>query len=111
MNREEFDKLLQKRLKATVDTLSSKNKEYASDTDKLHNFKRAGRMLGCTPERALVGMLVKHLVSLLDIVDKIELKKELPTKKLLDEKCGDSINYVILLEALIEERLNAIQKS
>ena len=118
MIKEDFDKLLEKRLKATVDVLSSKNKEYASATDKLHNFKRAGAMLGCTPERALVGMWTKHIISILDMVDKIEKdsrkvgfltaiitwNSRRKTIKLLEEKIGDAINYLILLEALIKER-------
>jgi hypothetical protein len=71
----------------------------------MHNFNRAAAMLGCCPERALVGMLSKHLVSVLDLVDAIEQRGELPTVKLLEEKCGDSINYLILLEALVKERV------
>lgn len=114
MNKSVFEKLLQKRLKKTVDVLSSKNKEYASDEDKLHNFKRAGDMLRCTPESALIGMWTKHIISILDMVDVIEKEYQLQAKdntksdkitiKLLEEKIGDAVNYLILLEALIKER-------
>lgn len=114
MNIEKFDKLLEKRIEATKVILASKNKEYASDKDKLHNFKRAGAMENCTPEKALVGMWAKHIVSLLDIVDKIDANEaeelvkiclgEGLTKGMLEEKIGDAINYLILLEALIKER-------
>lgn len=109
MNPKEFDKLLNKRIKIIKLVLSSKNKEYATLEDKLHNFKRAGKMLQCTPESALIGMWAKHVISILDIVDKIEKEKEYPTRKILDEKITDSINYLILLEALIIEKTNQLK--
>lgn len=105
MNVKKFNRVLEVRIGKTRAVLDSKNKEYASDTDKLHNFKRAGNMLQCSPEKALVGMMVKHTISILDIVDKINDKKEYPTKEMIEEKIGDNINYLILLEALIKEKL------
>lgn len=86
--------------------------------DKLHNFKRAGNMLQCSPEYALVGMWTKHIISLLDIVDKINkedvklsnmfvCKPDDVTIAMVEEKIGDAINYLILLEALIKERYEA----
>jgi len=103
MNPKQFDKLLHKQIEIIKNVLSSKNKEYASKIDRLHNFKRAGNMLQCSPEQALIGMLSKHIISILDIVDKIEKEKEYPTEKVLNEKITDSINYLILLKALIVE--------
>ena len=114
MNNKEFEKLLYRRIDLTKSVLSSKNKEYASDDDKLHNFKRAGDMLRQTTEKALIGMWTKHIISLLDIVDKINNDEDEEmikvwdnsglTKKMLEEKIGDAINYLILLEAMIKER-------
>lgn len=114
MNQKEFEQILERRIGRIRITLESKNKEYASDSDKLHNFKRAGKMENCTPEKALVGMMAKHIVSLLDIVDYINdyeegaleeicLGKGL-TVGMLEEKIGDTVNYLILLEAMIKER-------
>ena len=104
MNPKEFDRLLNRRIRIIKRVLLSKNKEYATLHDKLHNFKRAGKMLQCTPETALIGMWTKHVISILDIVDKIENEKEYPSRKILNEKITDSINYLILLEALIVEK-------
>lgn len=115
MKHEEFNKLLKEIIYRTTKTLASKSAEYASDSDKLHNFKRAGAMLGCSPEKALVGMATKHFISILDIVDEIEYKcgtnvRCFPSSDpeefvgTLEEKIGDAINYLILLEALIKER-------
>lgn len=116
MKPEKFDRLLKEIQYRTTDVLASKSAEYASDSDKLHNFKRAGAMEQCTPEKALVGMWTKHIISVLDIVDRIEKENQKIgliyklnpvywlSKKHLEEKITDSINYLILLEALIKER-------
>ena len=79
--------------------MQNKSKEYASDGDKLYNFKRTAAMLDCSSEEALLGMLAKHLVS---IIDMVQNKRE-ADYKLWDEKIGDAINYLILLEAIIRE--------
>lgn len=117
MNPERFDELLERRIALTRKVLKEKSDAYSTKKDKLYNFKRAAEILRTTPEDALVGMWTKHLVSVLDIVSKItkENKKvglnyvvspfhiEMD-EELIDEKIGDAINYLILLEALIQER-------
>jgi len=50
-----------------------------------------------TPERALWGMAKKHLVSVTDL---IHGRAEV-TPERIDEKIGDMINYLILLEGLL----------
>jgi len=117
MNQKQFDKVLDRRIELIKEVLSSKGAEYSTGKDKCHNFRRAGEMLRTTPEKALVGMWSKHLISIFDIVDKIEnenlkiglnfilnpLKVKI-SKALIEEKIGDAINYLILLEALLKER-------
>lgn len=98
MNSNQFDHLLQDRLNAIKTTLGSKAKEYAIG-DRLYNFKRAAEISRTTPQRALAGMLMKHLVSVLDLVE-----GSLPaTEAMINEKIGDAINYLILLEAILKE--------
>jgi hypothetical protein len=87
-----------------------KNDEYATNDDKLHNFKRAAKMLNCSTFKALQGMKTKHDVSILDIIDKLDRGESVPFK-LIEEKITDSIAYLILLEMLIREKENDIQKS
>lgn len=99
MTNEHFKNILQMRLAATETTLAKKAHEYASDEDRLHNFKKAAMVLNCTPKQALLGMLAKHLVSVIDLVN----DPADATWALWDEKIGDSINYLILLEALVKE--------
>ncbi|MRS02022.1 hypothetical protein EG832_02135 [bacterium] len=100
MNFEDFGKLLQARLQRTEKVLSGKAKEYSMNGDRLHNFKVAARITGETPEKALFGMFLKHLVSIMDIID----KPGSATPEQTDEKIGDAINYLILLEAMLSER-------
>ena len=100
MNNTEFEKILDARIKAIRETLAGKAKEYASE-DRLYNFKRAAEIDQTTPEAALKGMWLKHVVSVLDLISgKLEL-----SEKTINEKIGDSINYLILLEAVFKEKL------
>lgn len=85
-------------------TLESKNKEYSPETDKILNFKKAGLLLGCTPERALLGFMGKHLVSMFDMIDNIDKGKPVPSPEYVREKLGDIRNYLVLLEVLFYER-------
>jgi len=105
---DEFKKLMYEILSRTTEVLDIKSAEYSTDKDKLHNFKRAGKMLQCTPEKALVGMWTKHVISILDIVDNIDnntafLDLNEDFIGTLEEKITDAIKYLILLEALIKE--------
>jgi hypothetical protein len=99
----DFDKCIQNRLSTTQHLLLVKGKEYVRGTDRFHNFNRAAKMNNETPTRSLHGMLTKHLISMLDILDDID-KGVLPTKDIVDEKFGDIVVYVMLQEALIKEK-------
>lgn len=103
MSPEDFGQLVDARIAVCNQTLGRKATEYATD-DRLHNFKVAAALQGIEPETALLGMWAKHIVSVVDIVNKIEREGIIPSKELLSEKITDVINYPLLLEALIEER-------
>lgn len=49
-------------------------------------------------------MLVKHWVSIEDVVIDERLSSAPPDHAMIDEKIGDAINYLILLEAVLKER-------
>jgi hypothetical protein len=105
MNHDTFNKLVESRLATCKEILIKKDKEYSSDTDRLHNFVVAGRMLGCTPIKALNGMMIKHSVSVSDIFTKMEADPLYrPSKDLIDDKITDVINYLLLAEGLMEDR-------
>lgn len=105
----EFNELLDRRLLLIKNVLESKSKEYASTTDKLHNFKRAAQINNTHPARELHGFLTKHLVSYLDILNKVENGEYIPME-IIDEKLGDIINYFILQEAVFSES-NTLNKT
>jgi hypothetical protein len=99
MDAKRFDEILHATINSTVATLASKAEEYAKG-DRLYNFKRAALILDTTPEKALAGMIVKHLVSVLDLIE-----GTLPaTEAMLNDKIGDTINYLVLLKALLIEK-------
>lgn len=115
MSPKEFDILINEIIERSKEKLKTRSKEYASDTDKLHNFKVAGRKENESPEKALMGMKVKHTVSLGDMVNEIEKKCSDESNcfpayepcgyiKILEEKITDEINYWMLLELIIKER-------
>ena len=105
MNSSEFDLVLEARLQKIKDVLYSKAKEYADgDRDRLHNFNKAAMMSGYSREEALWGFLLKHLVSVSDIIENTNVDR-FPTREVIDEKIGDCINYFILLEACLVDRL------
>lgn len=103
MTAQEFNVLLEQRIQKIRDTLQYKATEYASD-DRLHNFKSdvGGLQLDESPEQVCWGYLRKHLQSIYDMVT--GLKK--PTLTMINEKIGDGINYLILLEAILIESTN-----
>lgn len=108
MNHKEFEKIVDNRLAQCRETLCAKGGEYSRDGDRLHNFKTAARIACVTPERSLFGMYLKHLVSVMDMIADID-NGELPTRGMMAEKIGDSINYHLLFEGLLEERIIATE--
>ena len=101
MKKEEFERVIEERLSRCKKVLSIKEDEYATG-DRLHNFKVAAELQGCSPIKALAGMMCKHTVSVYDLINDYEEGKEI-TSGMWDEKIGDSINYLLLLTALIVE--------
>lgn len=101
----DFDQLVERRIKKIRSTLIAKGKEYASDNDRFYNFRVAARKRNTTPADALMGMKVKHEISIDDLIaERIEV-----TEALIDEKIGDNIVYFILLEGLLKERLDHVE--
>lgn len=101
MDTSTFEVILNDRLQKIKSVLGNKAKEYAIGGDRLYNFKVAARINGSTPEQALWGMATKHLICVMDMVNG-DLKTD---KAMIDEKIGDMINYLILLEAVLLENV------
>lgn len=93
--------VVERRLESIRKVLGEKQAEYAIGSV-FHNFERAGELQGCSPERALLGMMAKHWVSVMDMVEQRE-RGEAPGVARIEEKIGDSVNYLILLEGMLKE--------
>lgn len=104
MKTEKFNEIVRERCNKIQATLAHKAVEYTVDDNRLHNFDRGVRLTGRTREQVIHGMLLKHEISVLDIIDNME-KDIYPSVELLDEKLGDYINYLILLEASIKDKI------
>ncbi len=105
MKSKTFDKLVADTLHSCESVMTSKEEEYSSGKDRFHNFKVAARMKGCTPIEALEGMKLKHDVSVKDLID----NPDTATERLLTDKIGDSINYLLLLKGLLIEHMEKKQ--
>lgn len=89
------------------DFIENENGQLAFDidalTDRLNCFKKAAVLMNTTPKAALFGMLTKHLVSVSDMcTDKTSY-----SQKRWDEKITDSINYLLILSAMIKEEFTS----
>ena len=102
MNNTEFEKIITEQFDSCRGTLLKKAEEYADDTDRLHNFKIAAKLQGVTPLTALGGMMAKHTVSVYDLIRRHENGFEIK-KEMWDEKIGDIINYLLLMQGLLAE--------
>lgn len=109
MDKQDFDNIVSNVIDNIHETLQKKNKEYATDNDVFSNFNEAAKMMGWQNTTACIGMANKHIVSVYDMVKKIE-KGILPSVDFVNEKIGDSINYLILLKAMIFEQITQEKK-
>ena len=104
MNATKFEQIAAHRIAHCRKVMSDKGEEYSRNFDRLHNFRTAASIDGETPERALWGMMKKHIVSVRDMVDDSRYGIR-PTQEQVDEKITDMINYSLLLEGLFVERM------
>ena len=106
----DFNQVVDNTVQEIQNVLKQKAKEYATDQSRFHNFEIAGRKLNCTPEKALLGIMVKHVVSVDDMVDWIDQCPKKLTMELINEKIGDNINYLILLKGMLVNRVESLPK-
>ena len=110
MTQEKFADVFRGLIATCESILLSKSQEYSAGGDKLHNFRIAAALAQCSNEKALAGMMIKHTVSVYDMINALENGKRFTLEK-WDEKIVDSINYLILLKALLVERDEATAKA
>ena len=100
MKQEVFVKVVEEQIQYCKDLLGLKGDEYDTyDNDRLHAFKSAAVIQHETQKQALAGMMAKHTVSIYDMCSQtVEF-----TKEKWIEKITDSINYLLILRAILEE--------
>lgn len=108
MNIKELNRTIEDLIDRCLDTLGTKGKEYVDkDGDRLDNFKSAAAALNITTAEALLGMYIKHFVSVRDLVRRVYDENNVnwieDLIKLRTEKIPDSINYHFLLDCVLAD--------
>ena len=103
MNRQEFNKELDRLFDSIRQKFQVKGDEYATEQSVFANFDKGSRVTGLPPELVLNGYLTKHYVSYIDMLDDI-FDGTRPTNELIDEKLGDIILYFILQKIMMENK-------
>ena len=98
MNATKFTEVVDNQLSRCRSVLLQKGNLYSEGDDRLGNFKKAANLQGTTPTTALLGIYSKHIVCLSDLIPSSAVAIEQ-----WDKTITDSINYLLLLRALIEE--------
>lgn len=103
MTAKTFEEIVNEQIKRCLSVLVGKGKEYAPGADRLSAFKKAAVIQDCTQLEAALGMMSKHVVSLTDMIH----SKGHYTTSRWDEKITDTINYLLIIRAIVEEEENA----
>lgn len=112
MKTDKFNKFVDHVLERTKATLSNKAKEYSTYEDRFSDFNKAtGLSFHESREKVAWEYMCKHLQSIKNILDHVEIGVNgHPTKELVSEKFKDSINYLILIEAMILDKIDKYEK-
>lgn len=105
MTNEQFNKNIDLFINQVKATLQIKNNEYNLGNDRLDYFKRYAMIDKTTPQIAVKNCMMKHLISLLDMLKETENNKKF-TKEMWLEKSIDLFNYLIILYSINEETNN-----
>lgn len=102
MKAQDFEKNSKEIIDHCWNLLFSKAKEYASDEDRLANFKQPTSLFGVSAPEICLYYDSKHIASMVMIAQDIS-KGKLPTRELLKEKVGDYLNYGMLFYSTVLE--------
>lgn len=104
MKSTEFDANITAQLDRSEKTLLSKGEEYATGTDRLHNFRVAAQLQDTTMRKALAGMMAKHTTSVYDMCN----SDETFSREKWNEKITDHINYLLILQAVLYDERSVL---
>jgi len=99
MTNEDFAIEVDKSVSRSKSILIKKGVEYSQDNDRLRQFHHAGCAQGIPAPQALMGMAMKHIISLANMVK----KPSAYSLKEFHEKIVDLRNYTFLLDALLKD--------
>lgn len=100
----EFEVICKERYEKSRKTLIEKGKEYATEDNAMDSFhEQASLSMHDKPTSVAWELMVKHLYSVRRMISEYENKGTIPTSYMINEKIGDALNYLILIEALFEE--------
>lgn len=95
----DFNKIVEDQLERIKTVLVKKEAEYSLNTDRMSVFKHGSGITEETPEQVLYGFMLKHIISVTDMVN----SKETYSEELWNEKITDICNYLILLQGLLRD--------
>jgi hypothetical protein len=99
MTTPEFNKIVECQLERIKNVLVKKQAEYNLDDDRLSVFKHGAGISEETPEKVLYGFMLKHIISVTDMINSEGTYSE----ELWNEKITDICNYLILLQGLLRD--------
>lgn len=110
MREKAFDYEVEQTLNKIRNLLIIKGKEYRRDGNVFHNFEAGAKRKGTTRERVLDGMLLKHEVSIDDMINDLD-KGIIPSKSTVEEKFTDKLIYTIIQKISILDAIEQSEKS
>lgn len=94
-----FNEIVKEMTDHIQQVLIAKQEEYNLEADRMGHFKHAAATSGWSPEECLYGYLLKHLMSITDMIN----SGETFSRERWVEKITDICNYLILLLGLLED--------
>lgn len=83
--------------------LFSKSEDYATTTDKLSNFKNAGKICGLTPELNCLSLIATKVARLGILLNFEERAGKPPNNESIHDSIVDLANYACLLSMIMSE--------
>lgn len=110
MTEERFNEVVEETLNEIRETLIVKGTEYRRNNNPFHNFDIGAQRSGLIREKVLDGFLLKHEISIADITNDL-VDNKLPTKKVIDEKFGDNLIYLLIKKASIIDKIESNEEN
>lgn len=107
MTHDQLLKYVKTELDHAYGLMQYKNGGYSTEKDALHNFNMAAELQDCSPAQALGGFLAKHFVSVYDLINSTPVNKNF---EIWNEKITDSIVYLAILHAMVQEEAMNVSK-